>query len=97
MEKPRSGRRFEVLFDNAEPSPISDDAYLPYGNFGFPPALPTGRGSTPTLCSRSMASPRLLGKHGSGGEISQSPDDRWLMDLLRAHADGAPDGNEHSA
>ena len=30
----------------------------------------------------------LLGKHGSGGEISQSPDDRWLMDLLRAHADG---------
>ncbi len=30
----------------------------------------------------------LLGKHGSGGEISQSREDRWLMDLLRAHADG---------
>jgi len=30
----------------------------------------------------------LLGKHASGGEISQSADDRWLMDLLRAHADG---------
>ena len=30
----------------------------------------------------------LLGKHGSGGEISQSAEDRWLMDLLRAHADG---------
>ena len=30
----------------------------------------------------------LLGEHASGGEISQSADDRWLMDLLRAHADG---------
>ncbi len=30
----------------------------------------------------------LLGKHASGGEISQSDADRWLMDLLRAHADG---------
>ena len=31
---------------------------------------------------------RLLGKYASGGEISQSSEDRWLMDLLRAHADG---------
>jgi riboflavin biosynthesis pyrimidine reductase len=30
----------------------------------------------------------LLGKHASGGEIAQSSADRWLMDLLRAHADG---------
>src|SRR5208283_5266897 len=30
----------------------------------------------------------LLGEHGSGGDISQSREDRWLMDLLRAHADG---------
>ena len=30
----------------------------------------------------------LLGAHASGGEISQSSEDRWLMDLLRAHADG---------
>ena len=29
-----------------------------------------------------------LGKHASGGEIAQSKADRWLMDLLRAHADG---------
>ncbi len=28
------------------------------------------------------------GRHASGGEISQSREDRWLMDLLRAHADG---------
>ncbi len=30
----------------------------------------------------------LLGKYASGAEISQSRADRWLMDLLRAHADG---------
>lgn len=88
MEKPSSGRRFEVLFDNAEPSPISDDAYLPYGNFGFPPP-PADR---PWIYANFVQSldgiTTLLGKHGSGGEISQSPDDRWLMDLLRAHADG---------
>ena len=30
----------------------------------------------------------LLGEYASGGQISQSADDRWLMDLLRAHADG---------
>ncbi len=88
MEKPRSDRRFEVLFDNAEPSPISDDSYAPYGNFGFP-AAPTDR---PWIYANFVQSldgiTTLLGKHGSGGEISQSPDDRWLMDLLRAHADG---------
>src|SRR5262249_28362926 len=27
------------------------------------------------------------GKHASGADISQSVEDRWLMDLLRAHAD----------
>ena len=30
----------------------------------------------------------LLGKHASGGDIAQSSADRWVMDLLRAHADG---------
>ncbi len=29
----------------------------------------------------------LLGAEASGSDISQSPEDRWLMDLLRAHAD----------
>jgi riboflavin biosynthesis pyrimidine reductase len=29
----------------------------------------------------------LLGDAPSGSDISQSPEDRWLMDLLRAHAD----------
>jgi riboflavin biosynthesis pyrimidine reductase len=88
VEKPIPDRRFAVLFDNAEPSLVSDDAYAPYGNFGFPPP-PPGR---PWIYSNFVQSldgiTTLLGKHASGGEISQSPEDRWLMDLLRAHADG---------
>ncbi len=88
MDETGKGRRFEVLFDRAEPSPIEDDAYAPYGNFGFP-APPADR---PWVYSNFVQSldgiTTLLGKHGSGGEISQSRDDRWLMDLLRAHADG---------
>jgi len=80
-------RPFEVLFDRAEPNAIADEAYAPYGNFGFP-APPAGR---PWIYSNFVQSldgiTTLLGKHASGGEISQSREDRWLMDLLRAHAD----------
>jgi riboflavin biosynthesis pyrimidine reductase len=88
MDNPGPIRPFEVLFDRAEPSPLDDEAYAPYGNFGFP-APPAGR---PWVYSNFVQSldgiTTLLGKHGSGGEISQSREDRWLMDLLRAHADG---------
>ncbi len=80
--------RFEVLFDIAEPSLIEDAAYGPYGNLGFPPPP----GDRPWIYSNFVQSldgiTSLLGKHASGGEISQSREDRWLMDLLRAHADG---------
>jgi riboflavin biosynthesis pyrimidine reductase len=81
-------RRFEVLFDHAEPSAIDDPAYAPYGNLGFP-AVPRGRPWIYTNFVQSLdGMTSLLGKYSSGGEISQSSDDRWLMDLLRAHADG---------
>ena len=79
---------FEVLFDHAEPSPFADAAFEPYGNFGFP-AAPAGR---PWVYNNFVQSLdgiiSLLGEHASGGFISQSREDRWLMDLLRAHADG---------
>jgi riboflavin biosynthesis pyrimidine reductase len=88
MEAASEIRPFDVLFDHAEPSPLQDEAYAAYGNFGFP-APPAGR---PWIYSNFVQSldgiTSLLGKHGSGGEISQSREDRWLMDLLRAHADG---------
>ena len=61
---------------------------MPYGKLGFPPA-PPGR---PWIYSNFVQSldgiTSLLGEHASGADISQSADDRWLMDLLRAHADG---------
>ncbi len=88
MESPSQICPFQVLFDQAESSPFHDDAFAPYGNFGFP-APPAGR---PWVYSNFVQSldgiATLLGKHGSGGEISRSREDRWLMDLLRAHADG---------
>jgi riboflavin biosynthesis pyrimidine reductase len=87
MEDPSPIRPFVILFDRAEPSPIADEAYAPYGNFGFP-APPSER---PWIYSNFVQSldgiTTLLGRHASGGEISQSREDRWLMDLLRAHAD----------
>ena len=81
-------RPFELLFDHAEPSPVRDDAYAPYGNLGFPQPPP----DRPWIYSNFVQSldgiTTLLGEHASGGEISQSAEDRWLMDLLRANADG---------
>ena len=79
---------FEVLFDRAEPGPFADDALAPYGNFGFP-APPADRPWIYTNFVQSLDGiVGLLGKHASGAEIAQSRADRWLMDLLRAHADG---------
>lgn len=80
---------FETLFDSAESGAIDDQAYASYGRLGFPPPL----GDRPWIYTNFVQSldgiTTLLGKHASGGEISQSsPADRWLMDLLRAHADG---------
>ena len=79
---------FEVLFDHAEPSPFDDPAFTPYGNFGFPPA-PQGRPWIYTNFVQSLDGiTSLLGEYASGQYISQSREDRWLMDLLRANADG---------
>lgn len=80
-------RNFEVLFDQGEASPLEDPAYQPYGRLGFP-APPSGR---PWIFSNLVQSldgiVSLKGKHAAGSEISRSSEDRWLMDLLRAHAD----------
>lgn len=81
-------RKFEVLFDEGEPSPLEDNAYAPYGKLGFPEAPP----DRPWIYSNFVQSldgiVSLRGFHASGADISQSAEDRWLMDLLRAHADG---------
>ena len=66
---------------------MEDAAYGPYGNLGFP-APPAVR---PWIYSNFVQSldgiASFKGRHASGSDISQSPEDRWLMDLLRAHAD----------
>lgn len=81
-------RNFQILFDDGEASPIDDPAYLPYGKLGFP-APPQHR---PWIYANFVQSldgvASFKGQHATGADISQSPEDRWLMDLLRAHADG---------
>jgi riboflavin biosynthesis pyrimidine reductase len=88
MGSPSQAPLFDVLFDHAESSALDDDALAPYGNFSFPPP-PADRPWIYTNFVQSLDGiVSLLGKYASGGEISQSRADRWLMDLLRAHADG---------
>lgn len=81
-------RNFEILFDAAEPSISTDPAYRRYGNLGFPPAP----GERPWIYSNFVQSldgiVSFKGRHATGGDISQLAEDRWLMDLLRAHSDG---------
>lgn len=80
-------RKFEVLFDNSEAVGSQDPVLEGYGRMSFPVA-PLDR---PWIFSNFVQSldgiVSLRGLHGSGGSISQSEEDRWLMDLLRAHAD----------
>ncbi len=80
-------KRFEVLFDYGEPSAVDDPAYQIYGQLGFP-APP---GQRPWIFSNFVQSldgiASFLGKNATGSHISRSEEDRWLMNLLRAHAD----------
>lgn len=80
-------RNFEILFDAADSGKIDHPAYERYGNFAVPP-LPPDR---PWIFSNFVQSldgiASFKGLHATGGDISQLPEDRWLMDFLRAHAD----------
>ncbi|HMF90506.1 MAG TPA: dihydrofolate reductase family protein [Candidatus Angelobacter sp.] len=78
---------FEVLFDEGEPSSLSDPAFAPYGKLGFP-TPPADRPWTFANFVQSMDGVASFGgKHATGGDLAQSEQDQWLMDLLRAHAD----------
>jgi riboflavin biosynthesis pyrimidine reductase len=80
-------RNFEVLFDQGEDAPFADPAFERYGKLGFP-LPPEGR---PWIFSNFVQSldgiVSLKGTHAAGSDIAHSEEDRWLMDLLRAHAD----------
>jgi riboflavin biosynthesis pyrimidine reductase len=78
---------FEILFDHGEESAISHPGYRRYGRLGFP-APPDDRPWGYANFVQSIDGiASFKGKDPSGAAISQSMDDRWLMDLLRAHAD----------
>ena len=80
-------RNFQILFDDAEPSLIDHPAFAPYGKLGFPPAY-DGRPWTYANFVQSIDGvASFKGPHAAGSDISQSAEDRWLMDLLRSHAD----------
>ncbi len=80
-------RDFQVLFDNGERSELLDPVLARYGKLGFP-TPPAGRPWTYWNFVQSLDGiVSLGGKEASGADIAQSEEDRWLMDLLRAHAD----------
>jgi len=80
-------RRFEVLFDRAERNSVTHPAFDTYGPLGFPEPPPERPWVFTNFVQSLDGVASLRGKYASGGHISQSQEDRWLMDLLRAHAD----------
>jgi riboflavin biosynthesis pyrimidine reductase len=80
-------RNFQVLFDDAEPSLLEHGGYAPYGKLGFPAPHAERPWTYANFVQSIDGVASFKGRHASGSDISQSGEDRWLMDLLRAHAD----------
>jgi len=80
-------RNFEILFDHGERSELPEASFGSYGRLGFPPPPPERPWIFANFVQTVDGVVSLLGNSPSGSDISQSPEDRWLMDLLRAHAD----------
>jgi len=79
---------FEVLFDSSEPNPALPAELVRFcGNLGFP-SPPPGRPWVYSNFAQSLDGMVTFGgQHPQGRWIAQSRHDRWMMDLLRAHAD----------
>ena len=80
-------RNFQILFDDAEPSSFEHPGFVPYGTLGFPSAHSERPWTYANFVQSIDGVASFKGPHAAGADISQSPEDRWLMDLLRAHAD----------
>jgi len=80
-------RDFQILFDEAEPSVVSHSAFAPYGTLGFPAPHQDRPWTYANFVQSIDGIASFKGQHASGADISQSAEDRWLMDLLRAYAD----------
>ena len=79
---------FEVLFDRSEPNPALPPALVQFaGNLGFPKP-PVDRPWVYANFVQSLDGLVSFGGTRPGGEwVGRSRHDRWMMDLLRAHAD----------
>jgi riboflavin biosynthesis pyrimidine reductase len=80
-------RNFQILFDDAEPSTFEHPGFAPYGTIGFPPTHVERPWTYANFVQSIDGIASFKGPHAAGSDISQSAEDRWLMDLLRAHAD----------
>ncbi|HEX3153744.1 MAG TPA: dihydrofolate reductase family protein [Candidatus Angelobacter sp.] len=80
-------RNFQVLFDDSEPSSLEHPGFTPYGTLGFPPSHAERPWTYANFVQSIDGVASFKGPHAAGSDISQSLEDRWLMDLLRAHAD----------
>lgn len=80
-------RNFDIFFDDAEPSLIDHPGFAPYGKMGFPSAHAERPWTFANFVQSIDGIASFKGPHAAGSDISQSAEDRWLMDLLRAHAD----------
>ncbi len=78
---------FHILFEHGERSAILDPVYSHYGKLGFPEPPPDRPWVYSNFVQTLDGITSLLGENASGSDIAQSEEDRWLMDLLRAHAD----------
>lgn len=78
---------FQILFDHGERSELLDPVYAPYGKLGFPQPPANRPWVYANFVQTLDGITSLLGRDASGSDIAQSAEDRWLMDLLRAHAD----------
>ena len=78
---------FDVLFDHGEGSGAPDPAMARYGKLAFPPPPPFRPWIYANFVQTLDGIVSLLGDEASGADIGGLPEDRWLMDLLRAHAD----------
>jgi riboflavin biosynthesis pyrimidine reductase len=80
-------RKFEILFDEGEDSDSLAPEAARYGKLGFPPPV----GDRPWVYANFVQTMdgvvSLKGAEAGGSDIGGLPEDRWLMDLLRAHAD----------
>jgi len=85
-------RDFQLLFDDdlsgpGEGSAAPDPAMARYGRLSFPSPPPTRPWIYANFVQTLDGIVSLLGDEASGADIGGLPEDRWLMDLLRAHAD----------